>query len=68
MKRKKLSIDALEIGKLTDNQQMNIRGGAEASGSNILDGCPVTTPPSTTSTSMTCPVTTRKPLKPTDLC
>ncbi|WP_029276665.1 hypothetical protein [Pedobacter borealis] len=73
MKRKKLSIDKLEIGLLSRDQEMNIRGGeAEASlvivngtcvgkteppAETILTGCTITTPPDTTQTVMTCPAT-----------
>jgi len=55
MKRKKLSIDSLEIGRLTETQQMNVRGGGDQGNTQTCNTscCPTTAPP---------------PPRPTELC
>ncbi len=84
MKRKKLSIDKLEIGNLSDEQQKSIRGGDEAASrfvvgtqctgntsapaGSILQGCPTTTSRPATSSVMTCPTTTRPNVAMSNLC
>jgi hypothetical protein len=67
MKRKKLSLDKLVLGSLSEAEQSNVIGGDLGVGelaitqksTTILATCPVTLPP-TVGTTITCPVPTIK--------
>ncbi|MBB5621669.1 hypothetical protein HDE69_002732 [Pedobacter cryoconitis] len=45
MKKKKLTIDKLVIGAMTNAESAQILGGSAKLTSNILNGCSVTVPP-----------------------